>query len=112
MLPFAISRNAPGLLLFSSVLFGATVLPPQDRQALTPAPRGPFHVAGNRIVDAAGRPFLIRGTQLAEFRLQTEAYNYRSGADVGPYSGTALSAIRLRFNMNAVARRSSRIIQT
>lgn len=102
MLPFAISRCAPGLLLFSSVLFGATVLPPQDRQELTPAPRGPFHVTGNRILDAAGHPFLIRGTQLAEFRLQTEAYNYRSGADVGPYSGTALSAIRLRFNMNAV----------
>ena len=87
MLPFAISRCAPGLLLFSSVLFGATVLPPQDRQELTPAPRGPFHVTGNRILDAAGHPFLIRGTQLAEFRLQTEAYNYRSGADVGPYSG-------------------------
>src|ERR1035441_3659662 len=90
------------LLVLNSLLFGATVLPIQHRQGLTPVPHGPFHVAGDRIVDATGHRFLIRGTQLAEYRLQTAAYNSRSGEDFGPYSGTALSAIRLRFNMNAV----------
>ena len=39
---------------------------------------------------------------MAEFSLETAAYNARSAEDFGPYSGTALSAIRLRFNMNAV----------
>jgi hypothetical protein len=90
------------LLVANSLLSAATVLATQHQQELTPVPHGPFHVAGNRIVDAKGRPFLIRGTQLAEFSLQTAAYNARSGDDFGPYSGTALSAIRLRFNMNAV----------
>ncbi len=39
---------------------------------------------------------------MPEFRLDTLAHNSRSGDDYGPYSATALSAIRLRFNMNAV----------
>jgi len=102
MPPLTISRCVSGLLLVPSLVICATVLAPRHPQELTPAPRGPFHVTGNHIVDAAGRTFLIRGTQLAEFRLQTAAHNFRSGADVGPYSATSLSAIRLRFNMNAV----------
>src|ERR1051325_9122759 len=45
---------------------------------------------------------LARGVRLPEFRLATLAYNSRSATDFGPYSATSLSAIRLRFNMNAV----------
>lgn len=84
------------------LLYGATVLNHQPQLQVTTAPHGPFRVAGNRIVDAGGHSFLIRGTQVAEFRVGTAAYNSRSGNDFGPHSGTALSAIRLRFNMNAV----------
>ena len=71
-------------------------------QELTPVPAGPLHVARNRIMDSKDRPFLMRGTQLREFRLQTAARDARSGEEFGPYSATSLSAIRLRFNMNAV----------
>lgn len=103
MTRIVISELVSGLLLMSnSLVFGATIVPTQHQRGLTPAPHGPFHVSGNRIVDTTGRPFLIRGTQLAEFSLETAAYNSRSGQDFGPYSGTALSAIRLRMNMNAV----------
>ncbi|MGA3074288.1 MAG: cellulase family glycosylhydrolase [Bryobacteraceae bacterium] len=103
MIRLAITGCISGLLLASnSFASAATVLSTQHRQELTPVPNGPFQVTGNRIVDARGRPFLIRGTQLAEFSLETAAYNARSAEDFGPYSGTALSAIRLRFNMNAV----------
>jgi hypothetical protein len=77
----------------------AGVLPAQQ---LTLAPKGPFHVAEGRLVDASGRPFLIRGTELPEFRADTVAHHERSGEDFGAYSGTSLSAIRLRFNLNAV----------
>jgi hypothetical protein len=77
----------------------AGVLPAQQ---LTLAPRGPFHVEQGRLVDASGRPFLIRGTELPEFRPETVAHHERSGEDFGAYSGTSLSAIRLRFNLNAV----------
>ena len=71
-------------------------------QELTPVPAGPFHVVRNRIIDSKGRPFLMRGTQLTEFRPQTAAHDDRSGEEFGPHSATSLSAIRLRFNMNAV----------
>ncbi|SPE43444.1 hypothetical protein SBA3_910061 [Candidatus Sulfopaludibacter sp. SbA3] len=69
---------------------------------MTPAPSGPFHIVHDRIFDAHGRAFLLRGTQLPEFHLKTVALNNRAGADYGPHSLTSLSAIRLRFNMNAV----------
>lgn len=44
----------------------------------------------------------MRGTQLTEFHLQTVARDNRAGEDFGPHSATSLSAVRLRFNMNAV----------
>src|SRR5581483_5915571 len=74
---------------------------------ITPAAAGPFHVDHNRIVDTRGRAFLMRGTQLTDFRLETAAADIRpgggkNGADFGPHSATSLSAIRLRFNMNTV----------
>ncbi|MEY2539630.1 MAG: hypothetical protein QOG67_3370, partial [Verrucomicrobiota bacterium] len=60
------------------------------------------HVVGHGIVDSKGRPFLMRGTQLTEFRPQTAAQDNRAGQDFGAHSSTTLSAIRLRFNMNTV----------
>ena len=87
----------------SQAASGATLSPQPSQQALTPAPNGPFHVQGNQIVDAKGRPYLMRGTQLTPFHPQTAARDAASANDVfGPHSATSLSAIRLRFNMNAV----------
>lgn len=79
-------------------------LPQAQRQvlAVTPAPNGPFQVQGTQILNAKGQPFLMRGTQLPEFRLRTAERDSSSGVVFGPYSATSLSAIRLRFNMNAV----------
>ncbi len=71
-------------------------------QQITPVPAGPFHVQGARILDSRGRPFLLRGTQLAPFHLETEAHESRSATDFGAHSATSLAAIRLLFNMNAV----------
>lgn len=82
---------------------GATNVPnQQSQQMLTPAPHGPFHVEGNRLIDAQGRAFLMRGTQLTEFHVRTMAHDDRHGRDFGEHSATSLSAIRLRFNMNTV----------
>ena len=80
---------------------GASLHRPLPQQKLTAVPAGPFHVAGNRIVDAKGQPFLIRGTQLPGFHLPA-ALSRTVGQQFGPYSATTLSTIRLRFNMNAV----------
>jgi len=98
----AISGLVFALLLVCNALQLAAAGIPRQRtqQELTPAPSGPFHVAGNRIVDSKGRPFLMRGTQLTEFHPQTAARDNRAGQDFGPHSSTTLSAIRLRFNMN------------
>jgi uncharacterized protein (TIGR03437 family) len=100
----AISGLVFGLLLVCHALqLGAASIPRgRAQQELTPAPSGPFHVAGNRIVDSKGRPFLMRGTQLTEFHPQTAARDNRAGQDFGAHSSTTLSAIRLRFNMNTV----------
>lgn len=81
----------------------AASLPSQPKhQEITASPDGPFHVSGNLILDAHGRPYLMRGTQLPEFHPQTAERDNRAGEDFGPHSATSLSAIRLRFNMNAV----------
>src|SRR5438270_3766209 len=74
----------------------------RSQQMVTPSPNGPFHVEGNRLMDAHGWPFLMRGTQLTVFHPQTMAHDNRSGLDFGEHSATSLSAIRLRFNMNTV----------
>src|SRR5689334_5986195 len=71
-------------------------------QQLTQAPHGPYRVLERKLVDAGGRRFLIRGTRLPRFESATVGQLTRSGEDFGPYSATALSAIRLRFNLNAV----------
>jgi uncharacterized protein (TIGR03437 family) len=87
-------------LAWSPVQQAASYAPAAARPTLAPA--GPFHVSGNQIVDSKGRPFLIRGTQVAEFHLETVAHDNRAGLDYGAHSATTLSAIRLRFNLNAV----------
>src|SRR5580704_9869509 len=93
-----------GLLLACNVLrLAAASLPSQPKQQqITPNPAGPFHISGNRLLDSQGRAFLMRGTQLTEFHLQTVERDNRAGADYGAHSATSLSAIRLRFNMNTV----------
>ena len=78
----------------------ASVAPAAARPTL--APSGPFHVSGNQILDSKGRRFLVRGTQVPEFHLNTVAHDNRAGLDYGAHSATTLSAIRLRFNLNAV----------
>src|SRR5437588_2585938 len=100
----AISGLVFGLLLVCNTwqLSAASITRQRTQQELTPAPSGPFHVAGNRIVDSKGRVFLMRGTQLTEFHPQTAERDNRAAPDFGPHSSTTLSAIRLRFNMNTV----------
>jgi len=93
-----------GLLLAGSVFhLAAASLPALPKhQEITPNPAGPFHVSGNNILDSKGHVFLLRGTQLTDFHLKTVERDNRAGDDFGPHSATSLSAIRLRFNMNAV----------
>ncbi len=69
---------------------------------VTLAPAGPFHVSGNQVLDSKGKVFVIRGTQVVPFHLDKVAYDNRAGLDYGALSATTLSAIRLRFNLNAV----------
>ncbi len=71
-------------------------------QQITPAPQGPFHVNHAEILDSRGRAFLMRGTELTPFRLQTALYDNRGGREFGAHSATTLTAARLRFNMNTV----------
>src|SRR5579863_5296343 len=99
----AMNHRATAALTVALLAGSAANLPlNQPKQKLTPSPDGPFHVDGNRIVDAKGRPFLMRGTQLTVFHPQTMAHDNRHGRDFGEHSPTSLSAIRLRFNMNTV----------
>ena len=99
-----ITGSLCGLLLACHALqlSAANIIPQHTQQQITPAPGGPFRVARNEIVDSHGRLFLVRGTQLTEFHPETTARDNRAGEDFGPHSATSLSAIRLRFNMNAV----------
>jgi uncharacterized protein (TIGR03437 family) len=87
------------VVLFFSAACHAHPLAPQ---ALTPVPKGPIHADGNRLVDSQGRTFLIRGTDLPEFRTLPADPEAKPAAGFGPHSATVLSTIRLRSNMNAV----------
>lgn len=83
-------------------LAGAGLPSQPKQQRITPSPAGPFHVSGNRMLDSHGRQFLMRGTQLTAFHLDTVERDNHAGDDFGAHSATSLSAIRLRFNMNTV----------
>ncbi len=63
---------------------------------ITAAPAGPYHVEGNRILDARGRAYLIRGTSLPELTEGPPDHGF------GPYSVSALITLRTRMNLNAV----------
>ena len=101
MKPYAV-----GAFIFLLLVTGYAVERPvaaQPHQEITLAPVGPFHVEGNRILDAQGRAFLMRGTQLTDFHVETASADARSEDNFfGPHSATTLTAIRLRFNMNTV----------
>lgn len=73
-----------------------------SQQQVTSSPNGPFRVEHAQILDSTGQPFLMRGTQLTDFHLGTVAADNRAGRDFGAHSATSLTAVRLRFNMNAV----------
>jgi uncharacterized protein (TIGR03437 family) len=85
------------VLVLASLTFARTA-----QQEITAAPSGPFHVDHAQIVDSAGRPFLMRGTQLTPFHPRTAVWDNHAGPDYGAHSATSLTAVRLRFNMNTV----------
>jgi hypothetical protein len=52
------------LLVLSAVSLLGAKAGGEAAPRLTPAPAGPYQVNGNRILDAKGRPYLVRGTEL------------------------------------------------
>ena len=83
-------RRMPPWFLLLSLAFAASAQP-----LITLAPSGPYRVQGNRILDAKGREYLIRGTSLPPVTLAPQP-------DFGPFSATTLITLRQRMNMNAV----------
>ncbi len=88
-------------IIFCGVLAAEPRLSANRVPELTPAPAGPYRVDGNRILDAAGRPYLIRGTRMAPVRLGVTAAA-GANAPFDPHSRTSLITLRHRMNMNAV----------
>jgi uncharacterized protein (TIGR03437 family) len=68
---------------------------------LTLAPAGPYRVSGSRILDAKGRPYLVRGTELPTLTLRA-ADIAGDAQEFGAFSPSSLISIRQRLNMNAV----------
>jgi hypothetical protein len=68
---------------------------------LTPAAAGPYQIDGNRILDATGRAYLVRGTELPTLTLK-DADIAGDGKEFGAFSPSSLISIRQRLNMNAV----------
>jgi uncharacterized protein (TIGR03437 family) len=68
---------------------------------LTPAAAGPYQVDGNRILDARGRAYLVRGTELPTLTLK-DSDIAGDGKEFGAFSPSSLISIRQRLNMNAV----------
>ena len=85
------------LLFVDSVSLAAGASAPR----ITPAPRGPYHVEAQRIVDARGRPYLVRGTEMPRVTLKAEDFS-GDGNEFGPFSPSSFATIRQRLNMNAV----------
>ncbi len=94
--------RVPLQIRFTYFLFAAALLSAFPRQpVLTPAPCGPYKIAGNQILDCLNRPWLARGTRLAAFKLQPTSEE-RAAGTFGPWSATTLTTIRQRLNMNTV----------
>ena len=71
------------------ILVGALVPAHTSTQPrVTLAPHGPFQVAATHLLDAKGRTFEFRGTQLPAFHPQTVAHYTRSAPDFEPHSAT------------------------
>src|SRR5258708_37904395 len=68
---------------------------------LTHAAAGPYQVDGNRILDAKGRAYLVRGTELPRLTLK-DSDIAGDGKEFGAFSPSSLISIRQRLNMNAV----------
>src|SRR5580700_4500377 len=88
----------------AALLCAAPLFPTGDFRVsparLTPAPAGPYHVSGNRILDAGGRDYLARGTVLPEATLEITQIKGK-GAQFGVFSPDSFVTIRQRVNMNA-----------
>ena len=82
--------------LLCSVCFAAGPAP-----RLTLAVAGPYHVEGSRIVDSAGRTYLVRGTEMPTLTLKTFDIA-GDGKEFGAFSLSSFITIRQRLNMNAV----------
>jgi cytochrome c peroxidase len=85
------------LLIVDSVSLAAVAPAPR----ITSAPKGPYHVVAQRIVDAQGRPYLVRGTEMPRVTLKAEDFS-GDGKEFGPFSPSSFATIRQRLNMNAV----------
>src|SRR5258708_6651259 len=85
------------LLLFSCAPFAAGGAAPR----ITSATAGPYGVEDNRILDAKGRPYLVRGTEMPAVTLQASDFA-GNGKEFGPFSRSSFSTIRHRLNMNAI----------
>src|SRR5258706_1091420 len=85
------------LLLFDPASFAEGGSVPR----ITPAPNGPYRVKGNRILDAEGHPYLLRGTEMPTVTLKTSDFA-GDGKEFGPFSPSSFVTIRQRLNMNAV----------
>jgi hypothetical protein len=68
---------------------------------ITPATAGPYRVEGQRIMDARGHPYLVRGTEMPTMTLKAEDFS-GDGKEFGPFSPSSFATIRQRLNMNAV----------
>src|SRR5450759_3218965 len=89
------------LLLLSSVSLLAADAGGDSTARLTPAAAGPYRVDGSRILDAKGRPYLVRGTELPTLTIKP-ADIAGDGKEFGAFSASSWISIRQRLNMNAV----------
>ena len=89
------------LLLLGSVSLWGANRGGDSTPRLTPAVAGPYRVDGNRILDAKGRPYLVRGTELPTLTDNPEDIA-GNAQGFGAFSASALISIRQRLNMNAV----------
>ena len=71
-------------------------------QTVTRAPAGPLRVDGARLVDSAGQPVLLRGTQVPGLSHDSTDFGVLPGHRFGALSATTLNAIRQRWNMNVI----------
>jgi len=85
------------LLLAGCVSLAAAASAPR----ITPATRGPYHIEAQRIVDALGHAYLVRGTEMPRVTLKAEDFS-GDGKEFGPFSPSSFATIRQRLNMNAV----------